>query len=428
MGLSVLFGASYRTVCFIERDSFAASTLVGRMEDQAVDRAPVWDDLKTFDGKPWCGVVDLITGGYPCQPFSVAGKRRGTRDRRHLWPDVFRVVREIRPSICFFENVPGHLRLGYARVRADLRSTGYTVTEGLFTAAEVGASHKRERLFILANREGLFRQSIQRRQQDRFLQSMANADCHRTGERHPGDSIGSNAQAICQRRNQSSPENESSDTVESGGALANPKNRRCRGRSDCRDDMERERIPLSEEQKRADPRSEAPGRGRSGLAHAKSQSRSQSETGNRRQMSSGGSAEIGIVNVDELPAWPPSPADAERWKKILTQHPHLAPAVEDSALSARDRREAGATRRKRLGASDVSERRDESHAGYVAPGADCDGRFVETPQPAVRRVADGFPSRVDRLRCLGNAVVPLQAAYAFASLWADVAKRSVAAS
>lgn len=147
-----------RTVCFVEIEAYAAAILATRMEQNALDQAPIWTDLRTFDGKPWCGLVDCITAGYPCQPFSVAGKQLGDKDPRHLWPDVFRVVREIDPPLCFFENVPGHLRLGFQQVHDDLRSLGYCVKAGLFTAEEVGASHKRERLFILAYRESVFGQ------------------------------------------------------------------------------------------------------------------------------------------------------------------------------------------------------------------------------------------------------------------------------
>ena len=76
----------YRTVGYVERDAFAAAVLVARMEDQTLDRAPVWDDLAGFDGRPWRGAVDLVSAGYPYHPFSVAGKCKGADDPRQLWP------------------------------------------------------------------------------------------------------------------------------------------------------------------------------------------------------------------------------------------------------------------------------------------------------------------------------------------------------
>ncbi len=141
-----------RTICYVEIEAFACEILASRMEEKRLDQAPIWTNLKTFDGKPWRGSVDCITGGYPCQPFSVAGKKLGDKDPRHLWPEIKRLITEIEPPICFFENVGGHLRLGFEEVANDLRQLGYQVKAGLFTAAEVGAPHKRERLFILAYR------------------------------------------------------------------------------------------------------------------------------------------------------------------------------------------------------------------------------------------------------------------------------------
>lgn len=144
----------YKTVCYIEREAFCAATLVARMEDKTLDSAPVWDDLTTFDGNPWCGTVDLVAGGFPCQPWSVAGKRQGTADDRWIWDDFQRVVGEIQPAFVFIENVPGLVGKGLRIVWQDLRRLGYDVQAGLFSAAEVGAPHRRQRLFVLAHGHG----------------------------------------------------------------------------------------------------------------------------------------------------------------------------------------------------------------------------------------------------------------------------------
>ncbi len=141
----------YRTVCYVERNSYAAATLVARMADASLDQAPIWDDLKTFDGRPWRGRVHILTAGYPCQPFTLSGLRKGDDDPRHLWPDVARIADEIGPEWLFFENVPGHLTLGLQDVCADLQGLGYRVAARVVSAAEVGASHTRERVFILAH-------------------------------------------------------------------------------------------------------------------------------------------------------------------------------------------------------------------------------------------------------------------------------------
>jgi DNA (cytosine-5)-methyltransferase 1 len=127
------------------------------MEEGFIHPAPIWTDLKTFDGRPWRGIVDCIIGGYPCQPFSQAGRRLGKEDPRHLWPYFVEIIKQIQPNFCFFENVEGHLSLGFEQVRSDLQAMGYGVEAGLFSAAEIGASHLRKRLFILACHERTLR-------------------------------------------------------------------------------------------------------------------------------------------------------------------------------------------------------------------------------------------------------------------------------
>ncbi|UWQ30954.1 DNA cytosine methyltransferase [Leisingera sp. M523] len=141
----------YRTVCYVERNSFSAAALVARMADTSLAAAPVWDDIKSFDGKPWRGRVHLLSAGYPCQPFTLSGDRKGDQDPRHLWPDVARIISEVQPEWCFFENVAGHLTLGLQDVVGDLQGMGYRVAARVQSAAEVGGSHIRQRLFILAH-------------------------------------------------------------------------------------------------------------------------------------------------------------------------------------------------------------------------------------------------------------------------------------
>ena len=139
-----------RTVALCEIEAFAIANLVAKMEAGLMDPAPIWPDLKTF---PW-GVfrdrVDILTGGYPCQPFSAAGKRAGKEDPRHLWPWIADGIRLLRPRCCFFENVEGHISLGLSDVIEDLAGMGYRTTWGIFSASECGAPHQRKRVFILA--------------------------------------------------------------------------------------------------------------------------------------------------------------------------------------------------------------------------------------------------------------------------------------
>ena len=139
-----------RTVCYVEREAFAAAVLAQAMERGDLAPAPVATDLRAFDGRPWRGVVDLVAAGYPCQPFSQAGKRLGAADPRHLWPEVARIIREVEPGIIVLENVAGHLYLGAHEVVRELQDMGYRVGASLVEAHEVGTPHHRRRLFLVA--------------------------------------------------------------------------------------------------------------------------------------------------------------------------------------------------------------------------------------------------------------------------------------
>ena len=144
-----------RVIAYGEIEAFAVANLVAKMEAGLMDCAPVWSDLKTFPCEAFRDRVDLLVAGYPCQPFSAAGKRLGTEDPRHLWPHIARSIRIIRPRMCFFENVEGHISLGLREVIGELESMGYKVSWGIFSAREVGAPHQRKRVFILAYDQSL---------------------------------------------------------------------------------------------------------------------------------------------------------------------------------------------------------------------------------------------------------------------------------
>ena len=149
MGLQLALG-SVRTVCCVEHEAAAIEILAEAMETGCLDETPIWTSLQSFDGRPWRGVVDTLTAGYPCQPFSKAGRRRGRDDPRHHWPHVRRIIGEAEPGIVFLENVSDHLSLGFQEVVQALQGMDYRIAAGLLTAAEIGSSQGRERLFILA--------------------------------------------------------------------------------------------------------------------------------------------------------------------------------------------------------------------------------------------------------------------------------------
>ena len=140
-----------RSVALCEIEAFPIANLVAKMEAGLMESAPIWTDLKTFPWESFRDRVDILTGGYPCQPFSAAGKRAGKEDPRHLWPWIADGIRILRPRVCFFENVEGHISLGLSSVISDLEELGYKVSWGIFSAREVGAPHQRKRVFILAH-------------------------------------------------------------------------------------------------------------------------------------------------------------------------------------------------------------------------------------------------------------------------------------
>ena len=142
LGLHLALGARYRTVCYVEREAYAAGILVARMEEGWLDQAPVWDDLTTFNGGQWRGVVDLVSAGYPCQPFSSAA--HGQHTHPDLFPQVIRIVEEVQPRFVFLENVArAH------SVEAELESCGYATAGGIFTVESSGGPHRRARKFTL---------------------------------------------------------------------------------------------------------------------------------------------------------------------------------------------------------------------------------------------------------------------------------------
>ena len=140
----------------VEREAYLSALLVSKMEEGLLDPCPVFGDLVSFDWARYRGLVHLVSGGVPCQPFSYAGKRDGVDDPRHLWPHVRDGLEILRPEIVFFENVAGISTAkspGYHsvlhHVLSDLEGLGFRATAGEFSAAEVGAPHLRKRWFIL---------------------------------------------------------------------------------------------------------------------------------------------------------------------------------------------------------------------------------------------------------------------------------------
>jgi site-specific DNA-cytosine methylase len=149
LGLARALEGVFRVVA-VEVEAYALACLAQKAQEGKLAIEAMWPDLKTFPAERFRGCFDFVLAGYPCQPFSVAGKRKGTEDERHLWPYIAGIVQAVEPVWCFFENVSNHLNLGYPTVYGSLRDMGYSVEAGLVSANECLAPHQRLRLFILA--------------------------------------------------------------------------------------------------------------------------------------------------------------------------------------------------------------------------------------------------------------------------------------
>ena len=169
LGLKRAIG-DVRTVCYVEIENFVIDNLVKKIEANLIDNCPVYTNLKIFPWELFSGRVDILSGGFPCQPFSAAGRRKGSEDPRHLWPYITDGIKRLgRPAIVYFENVEGIISSKLKgddwadpkgtpvllHVLRELERLGYKATASVFSASEVGAPHRRKRVFILGVRNDL---------------------------------------------------------------------------------------------------------------------------------------------------------------------------------------------------------------------------------------------------------------------------------
>lgn len=136
----------HNVICAIERDEFCQQVLVQRQNERFLRPFPIWDDICTFDGHPWKGTVDLVSGGFPCQAFSSAARGRNITEK-NLWKQMLRVIGEIQPRVVFAENVSERAIL---QAQNDLLEFGYKCKYIKLSAKDVGADHKRNRFWLLA--------------------------------------------------------------------------------------------------------------------------------------------------------------------------------------------------------------------------------------------------------------------------------------
>lgn len=142
----------WRTVCAVEFAAYPRRVLLARQRDGMLPHFPIWDDVRTFDGKPWRGRIDVVSGGFPCTDISPAGKGAGIEGTESgLWKEMARIICEVRPRFVFVENSAALVNRGLGTVLGDLASLGFDAEWGVLSAAATGAPHQRERIWIAAN-------------------------------------------------------------------------------------------------------------------------------------------------------------------------------------------------------------------------------------------------------------------------------------
>jgi DNA (cytosine-5)-methyltransferase 1 len=352
MGL-MLAEPGFHTRCFVEWEPYPRQAIIAAQRAKYFAPAPIWDDVTTFDGRPLRGAIDTILAGYPCQPFSAAGQRRGADDERHLWPDVARIIREVEPRWVFLENVAGHISLGAETVLRELWDMGWTPAAGAFSAAEVGASHERLRWFCVAHRDT-----------DADAGRLDGGRADRSAEQGQGE--GQERERLWAGAGGGCGGVESAECPEwwqgnaGGDDYDEPQGRWVKGPSGIGASSA---AMADASGARAAPRSAEPERGQQGIADQP---------------------------IDDCrPIFPPGPGAMAEWQAILAgPHDDLAPAVGVDDILARALRRPAVVQ-------------EASNAAL---------------EPVVRRMADGLAARSRALRLLGNGVCPLAAANAWRAL------------
>jgi DNA (cytosine-5)-methyltransferase 1 len=150
----------WKCVCAVEYDPAARRMLAARQDDGCLDPFPIWDDVRTFDGNPWRGIVDVVSGGFPCQDISAAGKGAGLDgERSGLWSEMSRIIGEVRPRYALVENSPVLTSRGLGTVLGDLAAMGYDARWGVLGAIDAGAPHKRDRIWIVGHANSIDRRA-----------------------------------------------------------------------------------------------------------------------------------------------------------------------------------------------------------------------------------------------------------------------------
>jgi len=307
---------------------------------------PIATDVKELANDPERNVpdCDILTAGYPCQPFSVAGKQKGTEDDRHIWPYILRIVAHKRPTWCVFENVHGHIALGLDQVLLDLEAEGYSTRTFIVPAAGVNAPHRRDRLWIIAHSELAHPVSIRRGRRDSTGRGTGEQQVQ--SEEQGRSSVGREAE----RRGEPYGEN----VADTQSKQSTP------------DDNGGEQGAVSEPQQ-VQPRGSS---SRSYVAYTEGERARKNDGRVRSGISGTGGREDPITQKDVA---------------------YTSGKRGSSGLSGQDEGQEGFT-------EELNNRGHRCGWGQT--------ESIWSVEPDVGRVAHGIPRRVDRLKGLGNAIVP----------------------
>jgi DNA (cytosine-5)-methyltransferase 1 len=355
----------WRTVCAVECDAYAAAVLAQRQNDGFLEPFPVWSDVCSFDGRPWQGIVDVVSGGFPCQDISVAGKGAGIEgERSGLWGEFARIIREVRPRFVFVENSPALTFRGLGTVLGDLAALGYDAEWGVLGADDVGAPHRRKRIWILAHAAG----ERPYRHGQHFRATEGGGESFNTEAGTGGERPEVLADANRRRLHRVRPDAEDGREVPAQGI------ERVIRRGDGGEDV-----------------ADANGEGSTGLHLG---------AGEEYSISFGRGEYVSDSEREGL--------EGQRGIAGKPQKPELGDngASDAPVADAEDGRDV--RRIRSMG---------DAECGDDTGGSEVDGRGQWwAVEPDVGRVANGVAARVDRLRCIGNGQVPAVAALAFSTL------------
>jgi DNA-cytosine methyltransferase len=372
----------WQTVCAVEIEDYARRVLFARQRDGILPRFPIWDDIRTFDGRPWSGRVDIVSGGFPCQDISVAGKGAGlTGERSGLWSEMARIIGEVRPRFAFVENVPALTGRGLGTVLGDLADLGYDARWCVLGADDAGAPHHRKRIWILAYT------GCERRQQD-----ARSASCHEE----------ENERRTAKHNNESASNGEGENVSHPSRPIEQPRAGRGRVRqgdtvlAESTDDRSGRRKQQSKG-----------GKGAGNVADTEAQRRDHGATANER--TSGGESDA-LGDSGEVLAQPTldgrkprRQSDTEEGPRTMRGHGTQTDVTEENRGGS--------------GAGNVQWWSVEPGLGGTSDGMaevlDLSGVLAEGWEMDTPKIAEKIKNRVDRLKCIGNGQVPQTAAIAF---------------